>query len=70
MYLAFRLNQVRLHQRIGRINQTHPIGHERVAIEIRCQRTSGHTPDPVVIFLHRHRLGAFQFEFDLLRVGI
>src|SRR6266581_7129136 len=55
---------------IGRIEQAHAIGDDRVAIIIGSERLCGHAPDALVVFLHGQGLGsAFDEDGDFFVVG-
>src|SRR5260370_35311271 len=55
---------------IGRIEQAHSIGDDRVAVIIRSERLGGHAPDALIVLLHGDGLGtAFDEAGNFLLVG-
>src|SRR5260370_22577380 len=55
---------------IGRIEQAHSIGDDRVAVIIRSERLGGHAPDALIVLLHGQGLGsAFDEDGDFFVVG-
>src|SRR5260370_13052986 len=55
---------------IGRIEQAHSIGDDRVAVIIRSERLGGHAPDALIVLLHGDGLGgAFDEDGDFFVVG-
>src|SRR6266704_417575 len=54
---------------IGRIEQAHAIGDDRVAVIIRSERLGGHAPDALIVFLHRQGGSAFDEDGDFFVVG-
>ena len=48
---------------IGRIEHTHAIGDDRVAVKVGSERIAGHTPDALIVSLHGQGLG-ITFERD------
>src|SRR6266704_1775367 len=62
--------QVGLGDVIGRIEQAHAIGDDRVAVIIGSERLGGHAPDALIVFLHGDGLGsAFDEDGDFFVVG-
>src|SRR6266699_2564238 len=61
--------QVGLGDVIGRIEQAHAIGDDRVAVIIGSERLGGHAPNALVVFLHGQGLGsAFDEDGDFFVV--
>src|SRR5262249_3090083 len=69
MHLTRGAQQVRLHQRIRRIDEPHTVRDERVAIVVRLERLCGYGPQNLVILLHDDRAPTLKAYFNLLCIG-
>src|ERR1700686_632582 len=66
---VLRVEQIRFQQVVEGINRANAVNDDGVSVIVRRQWRGVHSPNALVVFLHRHLLGAFSREFYFLRVG-